>query len=293
MIKAINNYSSPAYIPDEASPNYVFPDNPLNEVQFTQVAPYKMTAKIALNSVSNCTGAFIGPKIMLTAAHCVSEVHTDSNDKVTRRTSPVDRIIPAQQCSSYTNDETESKKCAPYGFSELYDYTYTSYVNQDYWNAGLETNSSADWAVIVFSDTRYTEKTGYFGFKAVDNKAESNAIKNDDRVRITGYPVFSQNKNGDKMYTSNGKITGIYNEYSSFTYDAGMRGGDSGAGIEDINDKINFQLIGVNSKELCTNVNYEVENCPSEDRFNVGFMINHEVYSLLNSLRNDSYEVMS
>lgn len=195
----------------------------VDRVTNTSSFPYRATCRTKSNTSSGDTrygtAAIVGPKVALTAAHCVFDM--DDGDA---------KLLNWVVYPGYNDGSYYVGSC---GWTKVY------YSNN--WKSTHD--KQYDWAICVLGED-LGSKTGCFGLTNYDSDSELKNLP----VRVLGYP-------GDKnygffsdaryQYQSHGDISSVFTNY--FEYSSWVFGGFSGGPI--MNTSNNF-IVGVHRGHL-------------------------------------------
>lgn len=280
----------------DVGPKWIFKDNPLTQVEDATQNPFRKIAHIDTN-MGSCTAEWIGPKTLLTAAHCLMYAKQDNNGYYERTMKVLNSITPMKNCK---HDGTDNDYCSPIPTIGLYDSDsyYAWFVNADYWNYPDNLNYNDDWGIIQFSDDSLTKQTGYFGFGSYSDITLTTLS---NKIRITGYSGgksdIDENDSyyADSMTTSTGKITAIEDVPTNninlgtqriVEYDASELPGASGAGVELTGLLHKGQLAVINTGQFCSDQKDPYAPCTGT-KYNTGTYISPKMFYYLSDLVDD------
>lgn len=218
--------------------NTITPYAIFNRVSDMSSLPYKATCRIKANTIDGgvaiASGYIAGPKLLVTAAHCVMELKN--------------------------NDNLYSNWVAYPGYNNGSSYKgLSSGYTKIYYSSNWKSTHSAeyDWCVcILASDMGNT--TTWCGSQAYATNAEMNNLA----VRLLGYP--KDMGGGEYQYYSFGQISNTHDTY--FECSARTIGGFSGGPFARTSDDY---VVGVCSGQLRTNTNISVGTRLTQNIINI------------------------
>ena len=171
----------------------------------TNIFPYRQTCRVIAQTENNTTffgsAAIVGPKVVLTAAHCVFDVNNNKAKLLNWKIQP-----------GYNYGDVYGPQC---GWDKVY---YTKNWMQD-------DDAEYDWAICVLE-----QDVGSVGSLIAQSYSSNSEIEN-ETATVLGYPVQQKyGFSGDYQYKSGGdKIVKAYENY--FTYNGFICEGFSGGPI--------------------------------------------------------------
>ncbi len=201
-ISPYNPYSEKDLTQDTIMPLY---EPSARRITDTGSYPYRTTCRVSVENSSGttryATAAIVGPKVALTAAHCIFDA-TNGNAVFKNWT-----IYPGYNGNSYYGTAC--------GWSKVY-----------YSSKWIETHSyEYDWAICVL-ESDVGNQVGWFGVQSYGSNSELNGIS----ARVLGYPGdidYGFTLNAIYQYETGEKITSVadrYFKYSAYTFE-GFSGG--------------------------------------------------------------------
>lgn len=191
---------------------------PYDKFPHTAICSLQITAQNGKMYIG--TGFFVGPRVVLTAGHCVY-MHEDGGWAKSIE------VIPALDGSTRKFSSAISTQ-----FHSLDGWTLNKLTG---WDFG---------AIILPENAPLGQKTGWFGFGYRDNDAY---FKNLD-ITTAGYPG---DKGGRQQWGMSGKSIGVTNEGRKFAYQIDTYGGQSGSPVWEMKNS-NYVAVGIHTNGSST-----------------------------------------
>lgn len=184
-----------------------------------------------LDMVGSCTGTFIGPKVLLTAAHCLYDP-----DGFGGWAGDV-AVVPGK------DGEVE-----PFG----YDWAVDAWV-PDQWIASGATAELYDWGLIVLGNADLGNTVGWFGMAVLN---DASLRRSDFQPTIIGYP--GDMPDGTQWFATQPAFTEVQDFILRYTIDTA--GGMSGSAVFRASDEViaGIHVRGAGTYNEATRIDQEV-----------------------------------
>lgn len=225
---SVEPYNMPSKaIFSRAVDTYATYSNSMQRITNTSAFPNKATCKIMESAGQKTIGtaALVGPKVALTAAHCVFDTKTKETIKNWT-------ILPGYNQGDWYGTET--------GWSKV---IYSS----KWMSSGSNGDARYDWAICILGHNLGNEVGCWYGVTSYGSNTTD--FKKLD-VRVLGYPAEDNSMTtGEYQYQTGGAVKSVND--TNFTYDGWTVRGFSGGPIRRTNDNY---IVGVHYGVTATNV---------------------------------------
>jgi glutamyl endopeptidase len=217
------------------TPYMIIGDDDRTQVTATESNPvYAPIIAITANNGSGrgglgCSGVLIRSNIVLTAAHCLYDIDSETWNK--------DFTVYAGAV-----DSTQDSNGNPIPNSSIKSSASGEAISESYSDG---TDNLNDWGIIILNDS-IGDQVGWYGYGVLDEYVWGSYAD----ARLTGYP---SDKSDWTMWTQYGNhIKEIFNNGENIAHSFDETSGESGAAIAiDDPNSLSLMAIGVNKGEVC------------------------------------------